>query len=171
VVPPSGASSSTCNLSNQCVANCDSTHVDLDGVWSNGCECFDDGGGSDCGHAVGFGNIHIGGSGSKNGTLPRSNQQDWFIVTFPDGGNQSYHPKITLTSSDGNIVMDVFNGCGGLSGCPNSNGAGVKTWESFVANAASLNIPTVGSGGTIAIKVYRVGGGTSCAVYTLSVND
>jgi hypothetical protein len=163
--------SSTCNGSNQCVANCDASHVDLDGVWSNGCECFDDGGGVDCGHAVAFGDIHISGGASKTGTLPRFNQQDWFVVGFPDGG-QSYHPTISLSSSDSNIVMDVFSGCGGsFSGCDDSGGGGVKYWENWVANGASLSIPLVGNGGAIAIKVYRIGGGVSCVGYTLSVND
>jgi hypothetical protein len=172
---PGGATSSSCNGSNQCVANCDASHVDLDGVWSNGCECFDDGGGADCGHAVGFGDIHIGGGGnSRTGTLPRSFQQDWFLVNFPDAGNQSYHPSISLSSTDGNIVMDVFNGCGGAySGCPEqgSGATAIKGWESYVANNASLSIPLVGSGGTMAIRVYRLGGGVSCTQYTLSVSD
>jgi hypothetical protein len=129
--------SNTCSIPSN---GCCSGWVDVDGAWSNGCECQDDGLGKSCGAATGLGNVNQGGgSTSKVGVLPLPNEENWFQVTFNGTRDTSYHPHVTISSVD-DIRFDIFNGlncssptlsCPGEGNAPSSNRT---NWEVFWSN-------------------------------------
>jgi len=173
--------------------------VDVDGIWSDGCECQDDAFAKSCAGATSLGTIGIGQSTSRTGVLPLASEENWFVVTFNGARTtNSYHPRITVTSAGGdNIRFDILNGCGGSTlNCPNEGGsaAAVTNWEE-VSNglgdpngigcgnsttacnstcnctSAYSGMPAVGNNGTVYIRVHRITGSPTCNNYSLSVTD
>jgi hypothetical protein len=168
--------------------------VDVDGQWSNGCECADDSWGKTCGAATGLGNIYQGQGTSRSGKLPFTNGENWFQVTFPTPpSNPGNHPVISISSDDSTFRFDVYGStCGsGAKGCLNEGGSALSrySWDVFGGGATngigcgdtskfcySCNcsypgyIPTPAVG-TVLIRVFRPGGAASCLNYTLSVSD
>jgi len=110
----------------------------------------------------------------KTGDLPAAGDHNWFEVAFPDNGNLgAYHPKISLSSTDPNIVFLVFSStCSGGQpfGCGNAT-----TWEtSYTANAnlsEGGTLINIGTGGTIFVAVYRPSGVGTCDQYTITFSD
>jgi hypothetical protein len=174
---------------------CSSGFVDVNGTYSDGCECADDGFGKSCGAATGLGNIGIGGSTSKSGVLPLAGEENWFQVTFNGStSNNSYHPHITISSTGGDDVrFDVFNGSScsaGTLSCPGEGGSAATNrtnWEVLAQPGGSAGAPGCGNTtncntcnctsaftalpfvGTVYIRVHRVGGSPTCNSYTVSV--
>ncbi len=138
--------SATCTASNLCaVNNCSSPGVDVNRVWSDGCECTDDAFGKSCGVATSLGVLRVPGQGtptstSASGVLPLAGEENWFQVTFSDSNISSYHPKITI-SGDANVKFDVFgSSCStGVQGCADGSANLVTTWE--VQGGGDQNAP------------------------------
>jgi hypothetical protein len=136
---------------------CTSGFVDVDGLWSTGCECTDDGFGKSCASATGLGTIGEPGSTSKSGVLPLAGEENWFLVTFNGALGTGYHPHVSISSTGGDdIRFDVFNGASCFSGtlsCPgesNSAAANRTNWEVFWTNGdpnATVGLGCGASGG------------------------
>jgi hypothetical protein len=162
------------------VVTCNAGWVNVNVLYSDGCECLDAGYGQSCNAATGLGTINVGSPDtSRNGNLPAPNEENWFIVTFAYTNQPNYHPHISLTPAAGTTMLfDVVNACGiGAPGCGLTGGGGMSGtvstgngWEVFGGGASNGQTysPTP-SVGTLYIRVYQTGGARSCAQYTLSV--
>ena len=156
-----------------------------------GCSGGTDAWGKSCGGATGEGSMHVGSSPiNVVGTLSTAGESDWFTVTFPDNGNTSYHPKITISGTDvtaGEIVFGVYGTCGGaaLSCTDDGSASAVTTWEdsyggpnppadptSWPVTGSHFNVIGLpGNGGTVIVEVYRKSGSATCNAYTLTISD
>jgi hypothetical protein len=156
---------------------CASGWVDVDGQYMDGCECQDDTWGKSCSAITGLGGIGIGGSVSKTGVLPVSAETNWFSVTFTATTATNFHAKIALTTNPkSEFLFNVYEPtCAGTSmACQDGGQSTARTiWEvSETDTSGTITIyPTVGSGGTVYIEVYRASGSPTCDAYTLTVSD
>jgi hypothetical protein len=154
------------------ITSCNSPFVDVDKSYSTGCECTDVGFGASCGNATGLGTIAVGSSTSRGGNLPRSGEDNWFVVSFAYTSATSYHPHIKLTPASGTTMLfDVVNACGiGAPSCGLTGGGGLLEWQAFGGGAPTGNTysPTP-SVGTLYIHIYQTGGLRTCAQYLLQV--
>jgi hypothetical protein len=129
--------------------------VNVDGVWSNGCECADDGFGKSCGSATGFNQVVQGQSFSKLGVLPLAGGENWFSVTFNGSTDPSYHPQISIAATGGDdIRFDVQSGsscsAGALNCAVEGNAAATNrtNWEIVWSNGDPNATFGVGCGDT-----------------------
>jgi hypothetical protein len=159
------------------ITGCTPGFVNVDGTYSNGCECTDSPYGTSCLSATGIGTIAVGGSTSRSAPLPNLNQENWFSVTFQYTSAPSYHPHIILTVPAGNtMVMDVTTDCSTTFNCV-AEGGGVSTarteWEVTGGGDSSGTgySPTGSVGGTTYIRVRRTSGSPTCGSYTLSISN
>jgi hypothetical protein len=160
---------------------CSGSYVDVDGVYSNGCECLDSGFGQSCNTATAVATVAVGGSATRNGNLPRNNEENWFAVPFAYTDQPSYHPKIVLTAAAGTtMLMDIKQSCGGGAfACTDSSGAGVVQWETTGGGNppgssdkdGKNNYSPTPNVGTLWVRVYQVGGARTCAPYTLTFSN
>jgi len=162
------------------VLTCVAGWVDVDGVYSNGCECQDSGNATACATPTAVGTLQLGQMVTKTGNLPRAGQDNWFQVTFAGTGNASYHPKVVLSANPNNaFLFDILDGCGGSGlACGDGGNATNRTiWEVSVTAGDPTGqtyaaVPAVGSGGTVWIRVHRVGGGMpSCDQFQLTISN
>jgi hypothetical protein len=183
---PTGGSSSTHVASASCSSNlcgvtgCQSGWVDVNRSWSDGCECADSPWGKNCNARSSQGPFDIGQGTSLSGNLPQSGEENWFAITFTgDTCSTSYHPHITLQSSD-NIYFDVrtSGACNppALS-CQLEGGSAsvLRQWEvqsTFDGNTFGLSCTqAVGGSGTVFVRVFRYSGPVSCNSYTLNITN
>jgi hypothetical protein len=170
----SQSSGTTCNNGSCQITGCNGGFFDVDGSYTNGCECADNGAGNACGSASALGTLAPGAQTSVNGTLPPQGQEDWYLVTFTVNSNG--HPHIFFNSNPGNLFrLEIVNGScgGGDSGCGNEGGVAgsVTDWEMANTQCAvpPCTIPVVpGSGGTVIVKVTRTTAGLSCVGYGIT---
>jgi hypothetical protein len=129
---------------------CVSGFVDVNGSWSDGCECTDDGFGKFCNAATGLGNVGNFGSVSKTGVLPLAGEENWFQVTFVAPLNNSYHPHITISTSavGDDIRFDLFNGgCGaGTLSCPSEFGSAATNRTNWEVRSTNGDEGAIGCG-------------------------
>jgi hypothetical protein len=154
----------------------DLSGVDLAGADLAAPMCADDNFGKSCNVATPVGSLHIGGTQPFTGVLPSSGEENWFQVSFPDANKLGYHPRASITSADGDILFDVYQGSCALTalGCGEGGSAlGMTTWEVFGANCDSDGgcTPAVGSSGQILIRVFRASATPTCHAYTLTLSD
>jgi hypothetical protein len=174
------ASGTQCTGGNCRITGCNGGFYDVDGSYSNGCECQDTGGSTSCTTPSSLGTLAVTGSTQVSGTLPAAGQEDWFTVTFTGNTMGGYHPHVFLSSNPGGIFkIDIYQNCTPSAlGCGIEGGSSVNLtdWEVFynVFNGGSPGfqpIPPVGAGGTIFIRVRRTTGGLSCVGYTLNAQN
>src|SRR5581483_10880494 len=154
------------------VSTCNSGFVDVDGVYSDGCECADIGFGQTCNTATGIPTIAVGGSTSRNGNLPAPNEENWFVISFSYTTATTYHPHIKLTPATGTTMLfDVITSCGaGVPACGLTGGGGLGEWEVFGGGAPTgqTYAPTP-SVGTVYVHVYQTAGPRTCGQYLLQI--
>jgi hypothetical protein len=177
--------STTSTMAGTCsIVSCKAGCANLDGVYSNGCECCDDTtAGKSCGAAtpLGANPLALGGApATASGVLP-TNDGDWYVVAFGSENNTAFHGHIQLTQNAGEYVFDIIQGgCGGAPlNCGEGGGCTSKTdWEESYAGPNPAGdpadptftpVPTVG---TVYIHVYRANPAMmTCDQYTLSVQE
>src|SRR5262249_46987363 len=81
-----------CNAGACQITGCAAGFFNVDGSYSDGCECQDQGGGNACGTATGLGSLALGASVLRSGNLPAAGAEDWYIVTFTGNTSTAYHP-------------------------------------------------------------------------------
>jgi hypothetical protein len=166
-----------------CTINgCNFPWVNVDGVYSNGCECQDLQVGENCSTGTFYGTIGVGGSDSRTGNLPSPSEENWWIIAFAYTNQPNYHPHLNLTSAPGTaMVMDVYSSCGlGAAGfgCNSggdvANTTGLLSWDVFgggdPTNKSSTYSATP-SVGTVYVRIRQIGGARTCAQYTLSISN
>jgi hypothetical protein len=122
--------------------------------------------------------------------------EGWFTVKFDDNEapDTAFHPKIVLSSPNSEFIMDIYSTCTGtFLSCGNEGGSsqGVTTWEVYYGPPTGLQpdtfphtqngtttpshfeqIPTIGDGGQVWIRVYRKPGvPPSCNEYELTASE
>ena len=165
----SGVTMTSCAASNCVVTSCAGDLFDVDGIYSNGCECTNLVTSSSCGSAISLGSIGPGGSAnSPLGTIPEPGPNDWFVVDFPTPrGPGAGTPNIAFALNDGNAYrFDIRTSCGAGDNCTD------LTNFTFADNADASggylqnNTPWPS---TIFIKVERASTGPTCGAYQLIV--
>lgn len=158
------------------ICGCNGGYANIDGLYSNGCECRDTFYNTSCGGPAANVTVGISQSFSYTGNLPLSAEQDWFKVSYPSNTSPSYHPKITIAGDTG-VVFAVYGSCGGGTiGCNDGGGgAGITTWETQYTANANVNeggtYITFGSGNTVWVEVYRASGALTCNNYIITFSD
>jgi hypothetical protein len=173
---PSGTppTSSTCGIKD-CKAGC----YDLNGQYSDGCECCDDTLAKTCGAPTGLGQLGVGQTVTQTGQAPAAGESDWLQVTFSGEGNKAFHAHITLTTNpNGEYAFDLDSDCTPTPiACAEGGGCTSKTdWEVFygaqaTGNPGDPNWQPISPIGTLLIRVYRVAGNPSCDQWTLTVSE
>jgi hypothetical protein len=165
-------SSATCSLM------CQSTWYDVDGTYSNGCECHDtDSGSTSCTTATGIGTV--GSAMTLSGTLVTTVEgADWFSVNFPivsRGPTLNGTPRIAVSS--GTVVLDVYIGsCSESASCGTEGGtaSGTVTYSftddqsSPGAEQWSMNLTQWPR--TAIFAVRPAPGASGCIPYTITLS-
>ncbi|HEX8795548.1 MAG TPA: hypothetical protein VF765_31580 [Polyangiaceae bacterium] len=160
------------------VVTCDPGWYDINGQFSDGCECGDDPLGKACGSPTGVGQLALGQTVSKTGQLPGMGESDWIQVTFSNEGAKAFHALITLATNPNNeFAFDVDSDCSGTHlTCMDGSCSQKTTWEVFYGSQATGNPgdpmwQPISAIGTIYVHVYRVSGAPSCDQYTLNISE
>jgi len=166
--PDTYCSGASCFIdSNGCNAN----YYDIDGIYSTGCECGDDGNSGTCSGASSgtsnLGNVAVGQTISPTGRLPAGgSQDDWFRVGFSSTGRGPAQgsPSIQFLSNPGNNYrFDIRYTCG-------SNVCTSRTSWSFVDNqSVGYNSNGTAWPAQVYVRVYRINGGQNCTDYQLRI--
>lgn len=158
-----GAASALC-VSSQCkVASCQTGKYDIDGNYTNGCECSQSTFPSSCDSAypASSTSIAIDGSTAVSGNITPQDKVDWFTVSFATGASCAYNPKIVLNNNGAPIAMQVLTGTCSAQGsfaCSETgtnSGRDITTWEFTYGNncaADSTNSPTPNNGSGLGIN-------------------
>jgi len=170
-----GCSGSTCTI-----ASCSAGLYDVNGTYSDGCECSEDSYGSihTCATARDLGDISSGGSTTVSGRIiPGSaTDDDWFRVDFPASGRPGGgRPTIALTgASASNFSLQVASNCSGGSLACGDGGILTSLQEyEFTDNVVGSGWTVNGTSwpSTVYFRVTRNSTATSCsaAAYTVSI--
>jgi hypothetical protein len=164
-------------------------YYDMDGSYSDGCECQDDGYPSSCGAALNLGSIASGASASivKTGNLTPSGDNDWFVVTFNTDESCDNHPKISVTSSGSIAKIQVYTSCSGGGPSCQEGGNATKDGDIWEYNNSTTcgyydsidPWPDTGtyiggdlnSSGVLYIRVHAAGSVANCMSYTLTITN
>ena len=193
--------STTCSSSACQVSTCtvpDVAHnlaaYDMNGTYSDGCECTEDATPNSAGSATSLGTVNAGqtltvttDAYGHSLNLGPSADVDWFQVSFGNNNTCGFTPKITLNDASGQLQIDVnTNTAGATMTC----GAGetptvsnnVTAWEfrwlpgclvGSAPSGSSLADPSVSPAGptTYLIRVHRKAGAATnfCGTYTLTI--
>jgi hypothetical protein len=159
------------------VATCVAGYVNVDGTYSDGCECQDDVFGKSCSAVTSEGSVDLGQTINITGLLPIAGEQNWFEVTFPDYTAPTFHAKITLSTNPGSqFLFNVYDPSCADTALPcgdGGNSTARTTWEMSETDTNSPidTFPTVGSGGVVYVEVYRASGAPTCSSYVLTISD
>ena len=174
----------TCVSGSCAIGSCVANRYDVNGTYSDGCECAEDGyaGNGSCAAASNLGSVSIGTSLSVSGRIiPGGPTADWFRVDFPASGRPGGGtPRIRLDSaSASNFVLRVM-----LSSCSGSNGTcGSEGGSAAAVSDYRFTDSVAGSGyrlnstpwpSTVYFRVTRLSGAptpTSCTAtgYTVLI--
>ncbi|HEY8040574.1 MAG TPA: hypothetical protein VIF15_12300 [Polyangiaceae bacterium] len=173
--PEPGVATYSC-VSGTCgILSCNAGCFNLDGVYTNGCECCDDALGKSCGAPTGLGVLALGQTVNQQGVAPAAGESDWLQVTFASESNKAFHAHITFTSNPGSqFAFDLSSSCGTPLGCTEGGSCTGKTdWEVYYAagDPTGSTWAPIGAIGTIYIRVYRVTGSPTCDQWALSVSE
>jgi hypothetical protein len=163
--PPSGVATTKCLAGGTCaISQCNASDYDIDGTYSNGCECIDDGWANACTSATWYDTLQtVGQVDNVYGYTPLNGANDWFYVKFPNVA--SGKPHMILVNSPG-YVMDVGPDCTtALSSTCNVWATGLVEWtfsDTYSGNSRSVAWP-----GVIYVRVYRTASANSCQQYDL----
>lgn len=174
----SNVAATTCSSGACAITGCTATHLNVDGVCANGCECALPTVSSVCAAPASLGTLNIGQTQSASSNLVPLGREAWYQVTFVNNTNPGYHPRVRFTSNPGTAYrFDVLSSCSGsaISCGEGGNSSSVTDWETFYTDyrpPVTGFIPEVGSGGTIWIRVFRRAGlPATCDQYTLTVSN
>lgn len=161
---------------------CDEVDWNCDGDAATGCECPDDGVGSNCNLPYDLGELTAGGSMmSVIGNVPVEANYDWYQVRFPSEVRPGEGtPTITFTINEGDqFVFDVLTdqcGVGGMpcgnAGAPDGIAEGLTEFTFVDDDPGCCTEPMhalVPWPDLVYIRVYRTTQGSSCATYQLQV--
>lgn len=173
-----GAATYTCT-SGECSFTCLTGRVNLNGDYSDGCECTNPSHGTSCATLTPLTGIGAGSSMSVTGFIAPG-EEDWFSASFPFDGTRGPHqgrPQIRLTGeSASNFVLDFFRNCSTDMSCGEGSPTGVGSY-SFVDEASSGDTAYSVNGtawpSTVIFRVRRVvTSGTRCedATYTVTIS-
>ena len=182
--------SDACSPTNTCeITACTAGCYDLDGKFSDGCECCDDVYGKSCATATAGGGLSVGAKVVYTGIIGQPTGGDWFSVTFSGETNIAFHALVQLTTGGGEFVFDVVQGaCVGAPitcGAEGGNATGRTTWETSyagpnpAADPASVsptgasNFQPIAAVGTVFVHVYRANasGAATCNPFTLTISE
>jgi hypothetical protein len=168
------------------VSGCNTGYYDINGAFSDGCECPDTVYGTSCGGATGLGTLNYNDSRTVTSQLPASgSEQAWFVINFPSNGSNpstAYHPHIALTQGAGEYKFDVQSNCGGAlaftcnTAGDSSNATNLTSFDVQGGGDYGTNtygaVPAVGTNGQVYIKVHRANtSAVSCNPFTLVISD
>jgi hypothetical protein len=191
---------SACSGGGCIIQSCSGNFVDVDGVYSNGCECADDpteataGNGDTCGAVVVLSTLDEGGSQSVTGKIATSGDEDWYQVQFNDNADVSgscdpFRPNITFSSNPGGeFAFQMYTtACAGnapcgtanltsfdyFSGTTGGNASGTPTNDCCVTfNSGNVATNTCANQTqTLRIRVVRASGNPTCDSYTLLIKN
>ncbi len=188
--PDDGAASSLCAsapfaetyscVGGNCTFTCVLGRHNLNGVYSDGCECVDDTHGNACAGLTSLGNVSVSTSMSVNGVIVPDGEEDWFSVNFPNTGRgpAQGNPQIRLTGATAsNFELDFFTMCGTAATCGGAGmPSGVSSYTYVDDQSSGLNQYTSMHSSawptTIVFRVRRVVPTTSCASasYTVTIS-
>ncbi len=189
-----GCAGGSCNIS-----VCDATWINVDGVYSTGCECNDDateltpGNGDSCGGTIVLGTLTEGATPfTPSGKLATAADEDWYQVTFTDNADAGggtcdpFRPNITFSANPGGqFKFQLYTtgcsatpvpplpgpACGGidLTDYKYYSGAGVNDC-CYNGIVPGWNTCTTQSQ-AVRIRVYRPSGSPTCDSYTLNIRN
>jgi hypothetical protein len=174
-----GATNYMCTAG-MCSFECNPGQFDVNGTYSDGCECSAGTAGSPvCAAASSLGTIAAGEAASTTGVIA-DGAEAWFTVNFPSTfrGPVNGNIQLSLTGpSAPNFRFDVFTNCTGTTAPVATGSATDIVSYTFVDDASSgINAytgpHTVPWPGTVLVRVRRVMPVTTCTqgVYNLSVS-
>ncbi len=162
---------------------CDEVDWNCDGDANTGCECADDGVGSNCNLPFDLGVITVGGSKmGVVGNVPVENNFDWYQVSFPAETRPGEGtPTISFAINEGEqFVFDVLTdqcGAGGMpcgnAGAPEGLAEGLTDFSFVDDDPGCCTEPMhalVPWPDLVYVRVYRTSQGSSCAAYQLQVS-
>lgn len=167
----SGVTNTACPNAACVITSCTGNLYDVDGIYSNGCECSDivTTAGT-CGNYISLGSVGSGGLTQSNvGNIPAPGAgYDWYRVQFPESSRPGAGtPNISLSLNDGgHYAFDLFRSCSSGAICSN------VTTFSFADNAdpnGGYNTNNTPWPSTIYIRVKRATSGQTCGNYRLTV--
>ncbi|MGZ3424044.1 MAG: MopE-related protein [Polyangiales bacterium] len=149
--PPSHTATTACTSGTCKTAGCSTGFVDVDGIFSNGCECAD----STLAHSClsvssttgDMGTVAVGSTKSSTNNNPILGRDDWYKVVFLNTRTDLLsHPKITFTTNPGSAfeLEIVYGTCGaGTPVCTGSEGSATakQTWEASYTGSLA-GVPT-----------------------------
>ncbi len=159
---------STCSSGACAVSTCTTGFYDMNGLFSDGCECQADAYGNSVSLATDVGSIALAGSTVRTGNIVPSSDLDWFRVSFAMTAACGFHPRVTLNDPSGLLRISVYYSGGAAVPCgvEGGNAQGMTTWE-----VSSLG-GTICYGETVFyVQVYANGSATSCLPYTLTFSN
>jgi hypothetical protein len=176
----------TC-ATNMCgIGECSSGCYDLDGRFSDGCECCEDTYGKTCMTPTSGGMLTLGAAPlSYTGTIPTKTGEDWFTVTFNSESTTTFNGSIKLTTNPSNeFVFDIVQGsCTGSTlacGTEGGNSTAITWWQESYAGPNPPADPThptefqaIPTIGTVFVKVYRASTSApaTCDQFVLEISE
>ncbi|HOT10653.1 MAG TPA: hypothetical protein PK710_12825 [Polyangiaceae bacterium] len=179
---PPNVASVACNGTTCEVESCESSYVDEDHQFANGCECLSDTVSDSCSTPTLLGTIGLSTWTSPTYSIMPAGDRDWFRGTLNMSVSTcTQRPRIRLLDQSGLLRMAVYDSVS----CPPSSGyacgtgnstTGIRTWE-FGHSATCQDMgtidptPVTGSYSTIStsflIEVYSSDSAASCLPYQL----
>ena len=181
--PPPMVGVSTSCIGGACrLDSCPGGSYDVDGDYTNGCECIDDGAANSCPGATPIGTLSgVGSSLMYAGRIPIGTQSDWLSVSVPSTGRgpSAGAPMISISHMGGGanpFRFDVQVSCAASATCGSGSPGGVVTYsfrddQSF-GTRAYTGPHTVAWPSSLVIRVSRIAAPTTCteASYTLTIS-
>ncbi len=162
---------------------CDEVDWNCDTDPQMGCECPDDGVGSNCNLPFDLGTLEMGANVmGVVGNVPIENNFDWYQVSFPtDARPGAGTPTISFAINEGEaFVFDVvYDQCGaggmpcGNAGAPEGLAEGLTEWTFVDDDPGCCTAPMdslVQWPNQVYVRVYRTTAGSSCSAYQLQVS-
>ncbi len=156
--------------------------MNVDGAYSDGCECADLGFGKSCGTATVRPTVAVGGTQTTNGNVPAPGEENWLAIPFAYTTATSYHPHLTLTPATGTtMLMDVMTGCvTNTTGFACNTAADVSTPQGLLTwdirgggdpGAGTQPYSPTPSVGTVFVRIYQTGGTRTCAQWQITATN
>ena len=174
--PPPEVETTTCVSAVCTITTCDPGYVDVDGLYSDGCECKDDAFGKTCATITDVGTVDLGGKVTETGVLPLASEQNWFKVDFADYTSATFDAQITISPSSEFLFNVYAASCTPTllaCGDEGTTSTGLASWAMSETDTLVpiATFPTVGPAGVVYVEVYRKSGAPTCDSYTLTITD
>lgn len=192
---PPQTNSVGCSTGSCVVSQCTATYHDQNQVFSDGCECKDDGVADVCTSATLLNTLYASTVTMPSTTtyynLVPTGDRDWFSGTIYDYGiyysSCNYRPQIELVDPSGLLLMKVYNAssCSSTTGyaCSTAEGGnstkGVRSWQ-FGHSATCGDMQSIDptpatstyyqQSTVYRIEVYATASSTSCLPYQIKLS-